>query len=420
MNDFFNDVRGGAERFLNLSLSYAWKNSKWVFINSAVNILGSFFTSIAFANFISPTLYGSYKYLNSIGSSLDFLKIKWIDSVAVQELAKDKDGAFFWAINQKIRWGLLFFVGLLIASGFYFLQGNYAFAGALLILAATEVPINILGTYNVLLQSKRLFREDSLYSSSNTILRTLLLIAVLFFAPNLIFIFLTTNGVAVLANAYFYFKTIRQFSPEMYRQSTPIDTDTEHFSRHLYFLNIFATITNNIDSLLLFHFLGPETLAVYAIARSFPNLIQTVISNISFIYFPKLVTLGLEQLKQAFWQRLAQATAIGGLISLVYISVIPFVFDTIYPKYQDATFYTQLISLSFILFTPGRYFAYIFQVQRLITSIYVTALISLTIRFTLYIVLGYVAGIMGIIVAYFVSYFISLLACIFMWRKETG
>ena len=420
MKNLINKTRGAAEKFLGLSFDYAWKNSRWVFINSAVNIFSSFFTSIAFANLISPALYGSYKYLNSVGGFLDFLKIKWIDSVAVQELAKDKGGAFFWAINQKIRWGLLFFAGLLLASGFYFLRGNYIFAGALLILAVTDVLINILGTYNVLLQSKRLFREDSLYSSSKTILRALLLIAVLFFAPKLIFIFLAINGVTLLANAYFYFKTVRQFFPEMYQQSSSIDTDTKHFSRHIYFLNIFATITNNIDSLLLFHFLGPETLAVYAIAKNFPNLIQTIIGDSSFIYFPKLAALGLEQIKQTFWKRLTQATAVGVLVSLVYINIIPFVFDIIYPKYPEATFYTQLIGLSFILFTPGRYFSYIFQTQKLITSIYVTALTSLTIRFTLYIVLGYVAGITGIIFAYLVSYFISLLACIVMWRKETG
>jgi O-antigen/teichoic acid export membrane protein len=113
-------------------------------------------------------------------------------------------------------------------------------------------------------------------------------------------------------------------------------------------MNLLSTVAQQVDKLVVFHYLGAADLAVYSFASALPEQVKNLFGGITTLALPKFVERPFAEIRKNFWNRLWLFTGGITLIALAYIFVAPFVFDLLFPAYRDAVWFTQLYALSLI------------------------------------------------------------------------
>lgn len=396
---------------------YLFKGGFWV---SADFILGSLLSlglSVVFANYLSKETYGTYKYIMSLAGSLGFLTLTGMNIAVTQAVANGQNGILKFAVNKQLVWNSMLGVALMGLAGYYFIHGNYVFAGALLILSLTIPSTSALNTYGAFLAGKKDFKKAAMFSTLSHLIYIVCMILTVVFSGQLIFIFIAYGLSNVLPQIYFYFWVVRKFKLKETRNEEQKSL-LNKYAQKLSFLNIFSSISQNIDQIIAFQLVGPAALASFAIANSIPDRIRGYMKSMLSVLFPKMANRDQESLQESFYLRLVQTFLVGSSISLVSILILPYFFNLFFKQYLDAIFYAQLISLNFIFLFPQSYAGLYFQSQKLIKYIYASSLTTNILRLAIYSILAYFYGIMGLIIGKLISNIFGLILNITLFEIQ--
>ena len=149
------------------------------------------------------------------------------------------------------------------------------------------------------------------------------------------------------------------------------DDETSAFGGHLSVMGVLGTIAQQLDNFLVFHFLGPATLAVYAFATAIPDRLGGLLKFIPASLLPVLSTKSEEATRQArSWNRMVWVVALVALLAGAYAFIAPLVFLLLFPAYVASIPFSQVYALSMIA-TVGSIFSAALIAQRQIRSLYV-------------------------------------------------
>jgi O-antigen/teichoic acid export membrane protein len=126
-------------------------------------------------------------------------------------------------------------------------------------------------------------------------------------------------------------------------------------------MGILGTIASQIDTLLVFHFIGSATLAVYSFATIIPEKLIGLLKFIPNIAMPKLAEKNENEVREILKKRLWMLILLIAVAAACYAMMAPWIFHIFFPTYTDSIILTQVYSLSFF---------------SLATSMITTALIS--------------------------------------------
>ena len=107
-------------------------------------------------------------------------------------------------------------------------------------------------------------------------------------------------------------------------------------------------VTGQADKLLVYHFLGPVAMAVYAFAVGVPDQFRALIKSGARIAAPKFSEQKFEDVRQGTASKVFRFAAIAVGAAAVYIVAAPFIFRTFFPAYLAAVPYSQVLSLSML------------------------------------------------------------------------
>src|SRR3989344_4991593 len=403
------------ERF-GVDMVYMARGSFWTTIGFIIPSLASLAVIWAFGNLISKETYGSYRYVLSLAGALGFLTFSGINTAITQAVARGSDSVLPYGVKVQVKWNQVYLLAAAILASYYWFQGNPTIATGLIIIGVLFPVTTAMNSYGSYLVGKKDFKTASLYGTYANLFFSLAMVATLLLTHSIVVLVAVYSVATFVPMLFFYLRTLSH---------VPKDKPTEDekkelfdFGKHLSITHVFATISQYIDKIVIFHFLGPAPTAIYGLAMALPERIRGYTKNIGSLVLPRLSEKNMEEIIPSFYTRTFQCILLGIGVSALYIIAAPYVFKIFLPQYLDSVKYSQVISLSFIFNIPGTYMGSVFNSQKLIRTIYAGSLtghISKIVSITMF---GALWVIWGAIVALLISYAIGLHLGYYLWAQE--
>jgi len=400
-----------SEGFLKVDMVYLAKGNFWQVLGQVVNNALSLALIFVFANYLPKETYGLYRYILSLAGILAIFTLSEMNQAVGQAVASGNDGILRASVRYQLKWNTLQLFAFFALGTYYFYNGNTPVALSLFVMGIFSPLAQAFNTYGAYLNGKREFRLNNIFSIISTGIYVISMITVIIISDDIVWLVVTYSIVTFVTTIALYITTLRTFKPpatEAY--------DALKYGRELTFISLISPVVAQIDKIILTHFWGATQLALYSLSMAIPGRATSLIKSLADIGFVKFSTKTSEELNKVFYLRIFQGLLIGAICTTGYIILAPYLFQYLIPKYLDALFYSQLLSVSFLVAMPNRYVSLLLASQKLSRVIFINNVIQNAIRICFYIVLGIWGGLFGLIIAQVSNSLISLLTNIIVWR----
>ena len=392
---------------------YLAKGGFWLGLGQVITSISIFFLSLAFANLISPETYGDYKYILSIVGLLAVANLQGINTALVRSIAQGYDGSAITALKTKLKWGVLGGLASLALSIYYFFQGNTVLANSLLIASVFLPFMDSFSIFSGLLYGKKLFKLGTGYSNAIQISSVMVMITVLFFTKNILFIVLAyflTNTAFRLIFLVILFKKFISNKKE--------DPGMVSYGKHLSLIKGISSIFGNLNNIFLFHFIGGLGLLFSLLYADRAN--QRFVNGET-LFMPKLSEEGWKISK--FSDFLKKALPFISIIlagTIIYIILAPIFYKLLFPKYLASIFFSRLLALTWIFTAINIIYSAILKGKRKIREQYIINAIDIGIGIFITLPMIYLFGIYGLVYSILINKVVDfLLMSILLFQKQS-
>lgn len=385
------------ERHTKTDLTYLTKGGFWLTIDEAVGALTGLLLSIAFAYFLPKEVYGTYRFLIALFWILTAFTMTGLPSAVSRAVAQGRDGAFRSSFAFSVRWALPLSVIALGTSAYYFLQGNADLGFGLLIITGLGPLMQAGYLWSAYFAGKKEFKSLALFGSLFALVPALTLLATMYWVKNplvLLFGYLASTVLTGLLIALFIL--IRR-----HPNNVP-DPEYQNLGWHFSAMNLLSTIAQQVDKIVVFHYLGAVELAVYALATALPEQVKNVFGSVSTLALPKFITRPFAEIEKTFWYRMWGFTGLLTVVAIAYALIAPFAFDTFFPAYHEAIVYSQIFALSLIPIGNTLSIT-LLQAHKAKRELYIFNILSPVFQIGALILLTSLYGIMGTVIARIVA-----------------
>jgi O-antigen/teichoic acid export membrane protein len=383
-----------SERYTKTDMVYLVGNGTWLGIAQVGMGLIALGLSIAFAHFVPKDVYGNYRFLLSIFWVLTAFSLTGIATALMRSVARGEEGIYRSVFRTSILWSLPMALLGLGAAGYYFLNENSTLGWGLIAIACIGPLMQSAYLFGAFQEGRRAFKENALSGLVLNGVPALVLLCVMpFFHEPALFIAIYLGANVLTGYAISWFFIWRRNIAEQ-KMSEEFKNLTGHFS----LLNILGTISQQIDRILVFHFLGAVELAVYALAVALPEQIKAAVGSIENLAFSKFANRTAQQVLGNFWNRMLILTGGLVLVAVAYMLVAPYIFSVLFPKYPEAVIYSEVFALS-LVFLGNVLPPTIFQAQAAKKELYIFSVTTSVFQIVILIPCILSWGLMGAVIA---------------------
>jgi O-antigen/teichoic acid export membrane protein len=399
------------ETYTKTDMVYLAKGGFWTILSQIMASASSFLLAMAFARFISKEAYGQYKYILSLASILGTFTLTGLGTAVLRGVNRDYEGTMHYAFWKNIRWSILFFLIALFTSIYYFVNGNTLLGTSLLVVGCFLPFWNSTNYYNSFLVAKKDFRRSAIYFSTiGNIFPALCIFTTILLTSNplwLVTVYFISN---TLIGLILYVRVIK-----LYKPNNKVDDESIKYSKHLSFLGIIGAITDNIDQILVFHYIGPAQLAIYNFAVALPSQIKGPMKGLAGLILPKFVERSEEEIRKGMSNKILVLFLSSLVIIGAYILAAPFIYHLFFPKYSESILYSQIFSLSLVAFIAIPADTY-FTAKIKVKEQYFAVLSGFVIQIVLLFLGIYWGGFMGLVIAHTLTKFFWALQSILIYK----
>ncbi|KND47923.1 MAG: O-antigen export protein [Parcubacteria bacterium C7867-004] len=387
------DLLRPLERYTKTDMSYLTRGGFWLTLDEAVGAIAALLLSIAFAQFLPKEVYGTYRFLLALFWVLTAFTMTGLPSAISRAVARGKEGAFRSSFGYSIRFALPLSVLALGTSGYYFIQGNVELGYGLLIIAMLGPLMQAAYLWSAYFNGKKKFRSVAFCGIVFSIVPALALLATMFVSKEpltLLFSYLASTVLTGLLISVFIL--VRE------RPNREPDPEYKNLGWHFSAMNLLSTIAQQVDKIVVFHYLGAVQLAVYALATALPEQVKNVFGSVSTLAFPKFVERPFREIQKTFWYRFWGFTGLLTIVAIAYAIIAPFAFSILFPQYQEAVLYSQIFALALIP-TGNTLAVTLLQAHKAKRELYIFNVLSPVFQILALIVLTSLFGLLGTVIA---------------------
>lgn len=333
-----------SEGIFRTDMVYLAKGGFWLVSAQVTTGLVALVMSILYANLLTAEIYGVYKYILSASGILGVLTLTGLPTSLTRAISRGFEGEFKRSIILNIKWSLLFVAGSLLTSGYYFYQGNNTLGIGLLIVSILAPIIDTLELYNSVLNGKKDFKSSGLIRVLKTIGIAICIAITIYLTNNIIAIVLSYFLATALANwlALVYLEN-------KWSLNNNLDPETPRLAKHTSIMSSLSSFAEQIDNVLVFHFLGAAPLAVYNFAQAIPENISGIFKNLGLMALPKFAERKEPIVFKTILNKSFILMIIGSLIAVPYFLIAPALFEFMFPQYLESIKYSQAYILIVLL-----------------------------------------------------------------------
>lgn len=333
------------QKKFNFDAHYFLKGGFWLSLTQIIVVLAGILTTSLFAHYMSETDYGIYRYLIGLAVLLSSFSLTGLGQSILQTAAKK----YYQFYQETIRLNFLYSLSITVISlggaVYYFINENLILSLGCILIAIFQPIINGFQNTQVFLQGSRRFREATIAQGIKVLIVSLASIAALFLSESILILFLVYLGVNSLVNVLFHIIYRPQHTPQ-----TPPEVSVQYvaYAKSTSIRNIISSVSNRLDTVLIFTQLGAAELAIYTIATIIPEQIKASFKNLASLLLPKYAKHDdMRILKKSVPRRSLQLLLLLLPVTIIYIIAAPYIYELLFPKYEEAVFLSQLISISF-------------------------------------------------------------------------
>ncbi|MBY0539780.1 oligosaccharide flippase family protein [Patescibacteria group bacterium] len=334
-----------SEKYTKTDMVYAASGGVWLMVGQSMSSLSVFLLSLAFANLVPPETYGVYKYVLSIAALFALFTLPGMHTAIGRAVARGNTGAIPEAMRARILWSLFGMLVAFLGGAYYFIKGNNELTFAFLLIGVILPVFDTYTLYNAYLTGTRNFKTQTIVHGAVQLVSTASLVLTLFFTTNLLYILVAYFLPLAMARfiAYrFILGDIPHESP---------DPAVIRYGKQLSVIGILSTVASNVDKILLWKFLGPAQLAVYAFSIAIPEQLKGPLRGVGELAFPKFAAQTPEQISNSLpllWRKLILYGVVLVTISVIYILLAPYIFAFFFPQYMESVLYSQIFATSLV------------------------------------------------------------------------
>lgn len=332
-----------SEKHTKTDMKYVISGGFWLALDEIAGGIAALGLAIAFAHFVPKDAYGTYRFLTALFWTLTAFTLSGLPTAVSRAVARGKDGAYRAAFKSSLLWSSPLFALSLAGGIYYFIKGNSELGIGMLIISALGPFMQSAYLWSAYFVGKKMFRELASWGAAFAVVPALCVLGTMFFTQSALALLTAYFAGTVATGLFIVVMTLTAYKPN--------HADDEEFrvlGKHFSAMNLLATIGQQVDKLVVFHYLGAVQLAVYSFAIALPEQIKNVFGGVSTLALPKFVERPFKEIRENFWMRLWVYTGLLAVVAGAYILVAPYVFKILFPQYMDAVLYSQLYALALI------------------------------------------------------------------------
>lgn len=399
-----------SQKYTKTDMVYIAQGSFWLLTGKVGLILISLVSMMAFARFLPAENFGVYKYILSLSAMASIFALPGIKTTLVRSIAKGQDGTLGLAIREKMKFSLIGSLGLLIGAGWYAFNGNLLLAGGLF-LSAIFLPANsVWPIFDVFWLGKKRFDIQSIYKFLAAFVVLLAIIPTVYFTNSVLIIIFTLFTAQAISEGFFLLKTWRA------RSNDEKDYEAISFGKKLTAVKFLGKIAANIDSVIIWQFLGPVQVAIYSFALLPISKIKDALL-IQKLALPKLSEKTLtKNLKKGIVSKLIRLFILSFSVAGILALIAPFVYQILFPQYAESIIYFQAL-LILIALTPLQLLSATYLSQNKQKEIYILSIVEPVLKIILFLILVPTLGLWGIVIAIIVARILTALTNLYLFYR---
>lgn len=413
---FTSQLIDRVQRFARTDIRYLMGGGFWIGAAQVVSAMAALGLSIALANLIPQSVYGTYKFVLSYGALFLAFSLTGIGDAIIREAAQKNDSSLLQGFRSSLRWSFVVVIGSLGFATYYFVQGDELLPVAFLLLGIFLPFKQALGLYEAFLQGKKNFRFKAVTRSTFAIVSSGVMIVTVFLTDNVIVLILTYLTVQTAIHAGLFGLIVKKYRVRFIQN----DDSFLSFSKHLSLMGILGKVAGNLDKIVLFHLLGATSLAVYSFALAPVIELKRINITTKLLADPKISTQTIDKLQTHLPRKVFLYFLACAALTTSYWFVAPFLFEIAFPQYLDSIFFSQLISLM-VLFFPFSLLQRALVAHHQTQSLYVVRTVTPVLRITGIVVLIPMFGILGVVYALLAGVLVdAILTTFYFFRMKAS
>ena len=386
-----------SEKYFKTDMVYLTKGGFWLMFGHIIQMASGLALAIMLSNLLPKEAYGKYQFIISASAIIAGITLSGMGTALTRAVARGATGTLSYAFKTQLLWS----IGIIVTSGlislYYFLNGNNELATAFLIVGICTPFLSGFSLYRPYLEGRGFFRESTTLGIWRRPLPVIAVFISLLFTDNPVIIIGTYFLSQTISMGLLYLLVIEKY-PEP-QQSNP---ELLNYSKHLSVMGVVSLVANNIDKILVFHFLGAAPAAAYTLAQLPSTQILKMFSLLGKIIFPKFAQRELNILKKTLLRKILIFFTATIFVAILYIVAAPYIFKFIFPMYPEAVLLSQVLILT-ILAKPLMFYTQAFAAHGLKRPQYISQITVSVLKISLLLILVPLYGLWGAVWAILIA-----------------
>ncbi len=327
-------------------------DSFWALFSQGLTVLINLFSVYILANLLTQYNYGEFKLVTTWLALAVGIGYTGYNYILPQMIIKNEKYDLKKIFKETFYKSLPTFFILFLVAIYYLINHNNNL-GLGLFWASIATPFACIAILvNVYYMGKQDFKSFALAQNFSGVLQVVVLALVTYFSENFILIISTYFISALFANCVVVYKTIRKEESEIKNEKEKTESFIDHKNKSkLNISGITLGFANQIDKLLIFHFLGAVPLAVYSLVTAMSDQSRTPIKALSVAAFPRMGREYFNKRKLFFAYFIFTLLCVLGFLILIWL--YPFIFKYFFPKYLEYVYLANTATIG-IIFAPSQ------------------------------------------------------------------
>jgi len=417
MTTLYEILTGKIASFFRVDARYFVSGAFWLLVAQGGVILGSLLTAVFLANTLTENSYGVYRYIIGLSAIFTAFSLTGLPQAVLQATAKGYTNIIELSTPITLKWSLgISFAGISFAA-YYFFQDNSTLALGCLMIAVlhpfTSFFSNTIALYSGLSRFKTISHihvVKSAFVSGSTLIALL-------FTQNitaLLFVYFLTQAISAIAVHFIY----KPDNAVKFQIPSEVWQNYFSYAKHTSIRGILLRVANNLDSIIVFQFLGAAQLAMFSIATLVPTQVRGTFKHLQTLLISKYSKHEtIDSIRSSILTRSIQFFFLLLFITTVFIFIVPYIYLLLFPEYTSVIPLVQLLALSF----P----AYVFLIpdgallsQRAERELYQSELSTSTAQIILLFFLTFYFGLLGAVASRVITQYLKAFISFYLIYKK--